>query len=54
MKSLGQKIWISNAGFSEVFIVFARIENDKNITGFVLKNQNLTALPRRRRKKTWA
>ncbi|MED5307444.1 MAG: acyl-CoA dehydrogenase family protein [Bacteroidota bacterium] len=33
----GQKIWISNAGFSEVFIVFARIENDKNITGFVLK-----------------
>ncbi|MBF25305.1 MAG: acyl-CoA dehydrogenase [Flavobacteriales bacterium] len=32
----GQKIWISNAGFAEVFIVFARIENDKNITGFVL------------------
>ena len=33
----GQKIWISNAGFSEVFIVFARIENDTNITGFVLR-----------------
>ena len=33
----GQKIWISNAGFSEVFIVFARIENDENITGFVLE-----------------
>ena len=32
----GQKIWISNAGFAEVFIVFARIEDDKNITGFVL------------------
>ena len=31
----GQKIWISNAGFAHVFIVFARIENDKNITGFV-------------------
>ncbi len=32
----GQKIWISNAGFAEVFILFGRIENDKNITGFVL------------------
>ena len=33
----GQKIWISNAGFAEVFIVFARIGDDKNITGFVLE-----------------
>lgn len=33
----GQKIWISNAGFSEVFIVFARIGDDENITGFVLE-----------------
>ncbi|MAQ31283.1 MAG: acyl-CoA dehydrogenase [Flavobacteriales bacterium] len=33
----GQKIWISNAGFSEVFILFARIQDDKNITGFVLE-----------------
>jgi len=33
----GQKIWISNAGFAEVFIVFGRIEDDENITGFVLK-----------------
>ena len=32
----GQKMWISNAGFSDVFIVFARIEDDKNITGFIL------------------
>ena len=33
----GQKIWISNAGFAEVFIVFARIEDDKNITAFILQ-----------------
>ena len=33
----GQKMWISNAGFAEVFIVFARIEDDKNITGFILE-----------------
>lgn len=34
----GQKMWISNAGFCNLFIVFARIENDKNITGFILEN----------------
>ena len=32
----GQKMWISNAGFAEIFIVFARIEDDKNITAFIL------------------
>ncbi len=34
----GQKMWISNAGFCKLFIVFARIENDKNITGFIVEN----------------
>ena len=33
----GQKIWISNAGFAEVFIVFGKIDDDENITGFVLE-----------------
>ncbi len=33
----GQKMWISNAGFAEIFIVFARIEDDKNITAFILE-----------------
>ena len=36
----GQKIWISNAGFAEVFIVFGRIGDDKNITGFVLEKSS--------------
>ena len=35
----GQKMWISNAGFADVFIVFARIEDDKNITAFILEKQ---------------
>ena len=35
----GQKMWISNAGFADVFIVFARIEEDKNITGFILQKE---------------
>ncbi len=34
----GQKMWISNAGFCSLFIVFARIENDKNITAFIVEN----------------
>jgi alkylation response protein AidB-like acyl-CoA dehydrogenase len=37
-KITGQKMWISNAGFCSLFIVFARIEDDKNITGFILEN----------------
>lgn len=34
----GQKMWISNAGFCNLFIVFARIGDDKNITGFIVEN----------------
>ncbi len=33
----GQKMWISNSGFCSLMIVFARIENDKNITGFIVE-----------------
>lgn len=33
----GQKMWISNAGYADLFIVFARIEDDKNITGFIVE-----------------
>lgn len=34
----GQKMWISNSGFCHTMIVFARIENDKYITGFIVEN----------------
>jgi len=37
-KITGGKMWISNAGFCSLFIVFARIEDDKNITGFIVEN----------------
>jgi alkylation response protein AidB-like acyl-CoA dehydrogenase len=33
----GQKMWISNAGFCKLMIVFARIEDDKYITGFIVE-----------------
>lgn len=33
----GQKMWITNGGFADVFIVFARIEDDKNLTAFIVE-----------------
>jgi len=33
----GQKMWISNAGFADLFIVFAKIEHDKNLTAFIVE-----------------
>lgn len=33
----GQKMWISNAGFADVFIVFAKIDDDKNLTAFIVE-----------------
>ena len=40
----GQKMWISNAGFCSVFIVFARIGDDKNITGFIVENDKTNGI----------
>ncbi|MEX2568329.1 MAG: acyl-CoA dehydrogenase family protein [Cyclobacteriaceae bacterium] len=33
----GQKMWISNGGFADFFIVFAKIENDKNLSAFLVE-----------------
>lgn len=33
----GQKMWITNAGFADLFIVFAKIEDDKNLTAFIVE-----------------
>ncbi|TAF96616.1 MAG: acyl-CoA dehydrogenase [Cytophagia bacterium] len=33
----GQKMWITNGGFADLFIVFAKIENDKNLTAFIVE-----------------
>ena len=33
----GQKIWISNGGFADVHIVFAKIDNDKNHSAFIIE-----------------
>ena len=31
----GQKMWISNAGFADLFIVFAKVDDDKKLTAFI-------------------
>ena len=33
----GQKMWITNAGFADLFIVFARIEEDHNLSAFIVE-----------------
>lgn len=33
----GQKMWITNGGFADVFIVFAKIDSDKNLTAFIVE-----------------
>lgn len=40
----GQKMWISNAGFAEIFIVFAKIDDDKNITAFIVEKTGTEGL----------
>ena len=33
----GQKMWITNAGFADVFVVFAKIDNDENLSAFIVE-----------------
>ena len=33
----GQKMWITNGGFADIFTVFAKIEDDKNLSAFIVE-----------------
>ncbi len=33
----GQKMWITNGGFADVFTVFAKIDDDKNLSSFIVE-----------------
>lgn len=33
----GQKMWITNAGFADIFTVFAKIDNDQNLSAFIVE-----------------
>lgn len=33
----GQKMWITNSGFADIFTVFAKIDDDKNLSAFIVE-----------------
>lgn len=33
----GQKMWITNGGFADIFTVFAKIDDDKNLSAFIVE-----------------
>jgi len=33
----GQKMWITNGGFADIFTVFAKIDDDKNLSAFIIE-----------------
>ncbi|MEL6538148.1 MAG: acyl-CoA dehydrogenase family protein [Bacteroidota bacterium] len=33
----GQKIWITNGGFADVYVVFAKIDEDENLSAFIVE-----------------
>ncbi|MCK5278120.1 MAG: acyl-CoA dehydrogenase family protein, partial [Cyclobacteriaceae bacterium] len=33
----GQKMWITNGGFADILIVFAKVDQDKNLTAFIVE-----------------
>src|ERR1043166_4442190 len=35
----GQKIWITNSGFADLFIIFAKIGNDENLSAFIVEKK---------------
>jgi alkylation response protein AidB-like acyl-CoA dehydrogenase len=35
----GQKMWITNGGFADIFIVFAKIDDDKNLSAFIVERE---------------
>ncbi len=35
----GQKMWITNGGFADIFIVFAKIDADENLSAFIVEKE---------------
>jgi alkylation response protein AidB-like acyl-CoA dehydrogenase len=36
----GQKMWITNGGFADIFTVFAKIGDDKNLSAFIVEKEH--------------
>lgn len=43
----GQKMWITNGGFADIFTVFAKIDDDENLSAFIIdaKSEGITLNP---------
>lgn len=35
----GQKMWITNGGFADIFIVFAKLDDDANLSAFIVEKE---------------
>ncbi len=35
----GQKMWITNGGFADIFIIFAKIDNDERLSAFIVEKE---------------
>ncbi len=35
----GQKMWITNGGFADIFTVFAKIDDDENLSAFIVEKR---------------
>ncbi|WP_372750846.1 acyl-CoA dehydrogenase family protein [Labilibaculum sp.] len=35
----GQKMWITNGGFADIYTVFAKIDDDKNLSAFIIEKE---------------
>lgn len=35
----GQKMWITNGGFADIYVVFAKIDDDKNLSAFIVEKE---------------
>ena len=46
----GQKMWITNAGFANLYTVFAKIDDDKNLTAFLVEadSEGITMNPEKK------
>ena len=48
----GQKMWITNSGFADLFIVFAKIEDDEKLSAFIVE-KDFGGITLGEEEKTW-
>ncbi len=49
----GEKMWITNGGFADVVIIFAKVDGEK-FSAFIVERELSRASSRARKKRSWA